>query len=346
MEHKIIHVGLGEFGQNWEREVFQHVPDVTVAAWVDAKSSTLETARDSLGLPADRCFSSLADAMAAVDADSVLITAPQPVHIPLAIQALEAGKHALVEKPFAMSVDEALTAIELADRLGKILMVSQQYRHYPAIRRAAQIVATQELGALSRVKLDFRHFAGEDSPEMAWFYDIPHPMIYDMSIHHFDLMRLILGKDAANVFAKRTDPPWSKYKDEGATSALIEFDGGTVVSYSSSWMSTDRPTFWSGEWVMEFEQGVISFTSRAGGEAGISGDSMTIARVGQDPEVVALGTPDHWGRAAGLLAFARAIETGVEPETSARNNLGSLALMVAAARSTKTGQVEPVQRFA
>ena len=343
MTVKLVHVGLGGWGQDWERNAIPPVSQIERVAWVDAHAPMLEMAREKLGLPKDRCFSSLADAINAVEIDAVLVTAPQFAHVPLAIEAMEAGKHVLVEKPFSTTVAEAREGIAVAERTGKTLMVSQQYRFYPAPRKAAQIVSGQELGAVGSARVNFRKWANGAAREGHKHYSIPHPLIFDMSIHHFDLMRMILGKDAVSVYAKVTDPAWSKFKDEGAAAITIEFEGGTVVSYNGSWLSPDQPTTWAGDWAIECQEGAIKFTSREGAEAGVGGDVLTVAEIGKTAEKVRLVQPRFWGRSAGLVAFARAIESGEEPETSARRNLGSVALMEAAAKSSKSGQIEPVE---
>ncbi len=342
MAVKLVHVGLGGWGQDWEQNAIGPVSEIERVAWVDAHEPTLEAAREKLKLPKDRCFTSIAAAFDAVEADALLVTAPQPAHVPLAIEAMHAGKHVLVEKPFAMSVEEAREGIAVSEETGKVLMVSQQYRHYPAVRKAAELVASNACGAVGTVRVDFRWWANRAAREGNKHYAIAHPLIYDMAIHHFDLMRLILGQEAVSVYARSMDASWSKFNDPGSAAITIEFADGTVVSYRGSWVSPDRHTHWGGNWNIECEEASIFFTSRQGGPAGTAGDRLEITPVGGEPETVALDTPKFWGRSAGLVAFAESIRTGAEPETSARNNLGSIALMIAAAESADTGRIVAV----
>lgn len=344
MTVKLVHVGLGGWGQDWEMNAIPPVSQFERVAWVDAHEPTLEAARKRLDLPADRCFTSIEEAFAKVDSDALLVTAPQVAHVPLAIEAMEAGKHVLCEKPFAVSVEEARRGIAVAERTGRTLMVSQQYRYYPAVRKAAQIIADGQYGPVGTVRVDFRKWSNTAPVGKSRHYQFMHPLIYDMAIHHFDLMRLILGREAVSVFARVTDSSWSKFEQEGGAVITIEFDGGLIVSYRGSWISPDRPTNWAGEWNLECERANVFFTSREGAAAGTSGDRVMVRPVGKDEERVRLVQPRFRGRSAGLVAFAKAIETGEEPETSARNNLGSIALMEAAARAAASGNVEPVER--
>jgi predicted dehydrogenase len=131
-----------------------------------------------------------------------VITAPQPAHVPLAIEAMRAGKHVLVEKPLAKTVAEGREAIAVAEETGKVLMVSQQYRNYPAVRKAAQMIADKHFGDVGTLRVDFRKWANTAPREGHKHYFIPHPLIFDMSIHHFDLMRCILQREPVSVYAR------------------------------------------------------------------------------------------------------------------------------------------------
>ena len=93
MSVRIIHVGLGGWGGNWARTAIPEVSEVQVVGIVDPSAPTLEAVRTDLGLPASAAFGSLTEALAAVEADAVVITAPAVTHVPLALEALEAGKH-------------------------------------------------------------------------------------------------------------------------------------------------------------------------------------------------------------------------------------------------------------
>ena len=85
---KLIQVGLGWFGWSWGVEILPSVPTVAVAAFVDVDALVLRRLRDEVGIPAERCFASLGEAMAAVEADAVLVTLPTIYHAAIATEAL------------------------------------------------------------------------------------------------------------------------------------------------------------------------------------------------------------------------------------------------------------------
>ncbi|HEV2073178.1 MAG TPA: Gfo/Idh/MocA family oxidoreductase [Thermomicrobiales bacterium] len=344
MTLKLIHVGLGRWGMDWETTALEAIRDrVETVAVVEAFEPTLEKAKATLKLSDDQCFATLDDALKSVESDAVLITAPMDAHVPLAIKAMRAGRHVLVEKPLAGSVEEAKEAVQVAEETGKVLQVSQNYRFYPAARKAAELVHNEALGDLGTINIDFRQWGNEAEEGTNPHYRFVHPLIFDMAIHHFDLLRLILRQEPVRIYVQQSDPHWSKYVEEAAATMVITFADGTVVSYRGSWVSSDLRTYWTGDWRMECEQGLIYWTGRQGGPHGTDGDKVTIRTRDGKVKDVALDEMPIWGRSAGVLAFIEAIETGIEPENSARRNLGSIALMEAAAKSMASGQVEDVE---
>ncbi|WP_201361119.1 Gfo/Idh/MocA family protein [Dictyobacter formicarum] len=333
MTLQIIHVGLGGWGQNWARTVVAENKDVETTAWVEIDATALEAARERLNLPADRCFTSLDEALKTVPADAVLVTASLPGHVPSARTALLADKHVLMEKPFAPTVAEARELVELAEQRGRLLMISQNYRFQPAARAAAAAVAEQKIGRLGSINLDFRRYDNIAPVAEHRHYHIWEPLLADMSIHHFDLMRLVIGQEPVQVTCKTWNAAWSKYDEPAEGAMTITFDGGAVVNYRGSWVSTAPKTNWSGEWRMEGEKGELIWTSR-----GELPEGAAIRLLGET-ELTPLALPELTAldRSGSLAAFAEAVSTNSIPETSGRENLKTLALMFAAIESAKTG---------
>lgn len=378
MSIRIIHVGLGGWGGDWARNAIPPVPGVEVAAIADPSESTLRRVQAELGLGDGQAFASLTEALAAVEADAVVITAPAVTHVPLALEALEAGKHVLVEKPFANTAAEAVTAVRRAEELGLVIQVSQNYRTYPAPRAAQRLLAEGVLGELAAISIDFRRWDNDLPFEDHPHYRFPHPLINDMAIHHFDLLRKVTGQEAVRVYAKVKDPSYSKYLEEASAVITIEMADGLVVSYRGSWLSRGEPTPWAGEWHIAGEKGELYFTSRDGtAEDPAAADVVTVRRpvledsraeapgagtadagapgaggrartgtVQEAPadglEVIELPRQELYDRSENLAIFRDAIENGTVPETAGAANLGSIALMEAAARSAASGQVEEV----
>ncbi|OUE10197.1 4-carboxy-2-hydroxymuconate-6-semialdehyde dehydrogenase [Clavibacter michiganensis] len=337
---RVIHVGLGGWGGDWARNAVPPVDEIEVAAIVDPSEPTRERVRTLLGLPAGIAFASLADALAAVEADAVIITAPAVTHAPLALEALAAGKHVIVEKPFANSIADAAEVVRRGEELGLLVQVSQNYRWYPAPRRVRELLAADAVGEVATIEIDFRQW-DNDQPEGYPHYTFPQPIINDMAIHHFDLIRMVTGREAVRVFARTSRPSFSHYRDPAVASMVIELEGGLIVDYRGSWLHRGPATPWAGEWRIAGADGELTFTSRGGD--GASADRVGIRDAAGSERELDLETLPLIGRAAGLRAFALSILGGTPPETSGRDNLGSLALMEAAGRSAESGAFEDVR---
>ena len=333
---RLIQVGMGGWGRSWAKVLAQNTQLVQVVACVDMQPEMLLQLQKDIGVGEGVCFLSLEAALSATAADAVLVTTPVGAHAPVALAALAAGKHVLVEKPFATSLPEARQVVAAADTLGKVLMVSQNYRYYPAAQTAAALVRAGTLGPVSSVSVQFRRYANLQPRETHRHYHIRHPLLLDMAIHHFDLMRYVLGQEPVAVTCHAWNPPWSNFTEPPAAVATIQFDGGAVVDYSGSWVSTRPQTTWDGDWQIECAGGVIEWTGRDSDS--LKAESVKVRERGKArARSVALSEMPYWDRAGSLATFAEAIHTGGEPLTSGRDNLNSLALMFAAIEAAETG---------
>lgn len=341
---RVIQVGLGGWGRNWYASTLAPSPEVEVVAFVDLVPDLLKIVQQEHGIPATHCFTSVEEAIEQADADALVVTASLPGHLPAAHAAIAAGKHVLLEKPFAPSVDEARAATAKAQAAGAVFMISQNYRYYPAVMRTREIVASNELGKLGVIHLDFRRDHMTYSEARTKHYNLTHPLLADMAIHHFDLMRMISGVDARRVRCTGWNPPWSPYKDPPAAEALIEMENGLLVTYRGSWVSPGPVTPWAGEWRLEFEQGELFMQSR--GE-GIRDDHVRVRTVAPNPKseyAERLPAVERTDRAGSLHEFVHCIHTGETPQTTAAANIGSIGLTYAAIESLQTGDWVEVER--
>jgi predicted dehydrogenase len=333
---RILQVGMGSWGRYWLRRAVPQVPDAEVVGCVDVDPAALALAREQAEVPADHCFTSVAAALDATEPDVVLVTTTLAHHAPVARAALESGRHVLVEKPFAPSLAEARGLVDLAAARGLVLMVSQNYRFFPAARAAAALVAKDELGALHEVDVDFRHRSTVVEAEgRRGHRELAQPLLMDMSIHHFDLLRLVLGREPERMDCHAWNSPWSGFDGPPSAVATILFPG-VVVSYRGSWVNRGDDTAWAGEWRMTFERAEVSWTSRDL-RGSIAGEQVNVRPQGGRPYTPELPAVPLLDQAGSLAEFVDAVRTGREPESSGRANLGSLALALAAVESSERG---------
>jgi predicted dehydrogenase len=315
------------------------VPDIELVGCVDRDPLALELTIEQVGVPAGRCFTSFERAVAVTDPEAVLIATELQSHVPVARAALEAGRHVLVEKPFAPSLAEARALVDLAGERGLVLMVSQNYRFFPAVRAVVELLRSGRLGALHEVEIDFRHRSTVTEPGARTGHRLlAQPLLMDMSIHHFDLLRLVLGRDATWVSCRAWNPPWSGFDGPPTAIAAIRF-GDLTVSYRGTWLTYAANTPWAGEWRMTFERGEVWWTSRdlAGTE---DADRVVVRGASGVERRLRLPVLQLVDQAGSLAELRDAIRAGRQPESSGRENLGSLALALAAVESAERD--EPV----
>ena len=89
-----------------------------------------------------------------------------------------------------------------------------------------------------------------------------------MSIHHFDLLRYVLGREVTTITCRTWDPEWSLFTGPSEGVALIDCGADVVASYRASWVSSGPRTAWAGEWRMDFAGGEVWWTSRGDGPEG------------------------------------------------------------------------------
>ncbi len=336
---RIVQVGLGGFGRDWATSVIPQVPEVEVVGTADVFAGSRERAIADGLTTAEDCYATVEAALEATNPEAVLVTASLVGHVPAARAALESGRHVLIEKPFAPSVAEAKELIALADAQGRTVAVSQNYRFFPAVQAVQKIVAAQTYGDLHAVAVDFRQLSGANGVVGA-HHALDEPLLVDMSIHHFDLIRTVLGREVTTVDLRTWDPSWSSFSGPSEGAGLIESGPDLVTSYRASWVSSGMHTAWAGEWRMDFADAEVWWTSRGDGPQGWRSDEV---RVRQSGKVKTLGLPTvaRVDRAGSLTEFVTAVEAGREPSISGRNNLGSLATTYASVESARTRQ--PVQ---
>jgi len=136
-------IGCGYWGKNVVR-TFHNLGALRCVC--DVRSQVLDAAREKYGV---QTTSSIAEVLADPQVEGVAIAAPAVQHYQLVRQALEAGKHVLVEKPLALHLAEGRHLAEIADSLARVLMVGHILQYHPAILKLKRDDFAGELGESS-----------------------------------------------------------------------------------------------------------------------------------------------------------------------------------------------------
>src|SRR4029453_2541852 len=144
-EPRVALLGYGYWGPNLARNLHMHLGRDWVACVDPDPARRAEVARR---YPWVQALADPAEVMADPEVDALVIASPARTHAPLVIEALQAGKHVLVEKPLALSTAEAVGLAEAADRTNRVLAVGHTFEYNPAVTRMRELLEAGELGDL------------------------------------------------------------------------------------------------------------------------------------------------------------------------------------------------------
>ncbi|RJT07789.1 Gfo/Idh/MocA family protein [Halococcus sp. IIIV-5B] len=350
MTVRIIQVGTGNQGEAWCRDFLPpNVADdtVEVVAAVDPDDDALERGRELLGLPAERCYASAADAVAECDADALALVVPPGVREPLVDLAVERGLDLLCEKPLADTMAAAARITRRTEAAGLkvgVTMTQRYRRDVTTLRRRVRAADTGPVDSCyCRYAINARSY-GTWKPER--LYDVEgQPMLVEGSIHHLDLLADLVDERVRTVFCNAWNPPHSDFAGDPNVIVHLVTERGTSVSYEG--LNTLAETF--NGWGAEHIRVDCSDTTFAldGGE---------IRRFDYDPreerftgntrfeagDHVDLNDRGKWGNAWLIEQFADWCAGGEPMTTNARDNLRAMALVFAAVESAETGEAVAV----
>ncbi|MBA3686994.1 MAG: Gfo/Idh/MocA family oxidoreductase [Planctomycetes bacterium] len=342
MGKRAIVVGCGGMGRAWMKNV-QDNPRCELVGVVDIRAEAAAQAAADHGLPATAAFTDVAKAIKALKPDFVCdITIPE-AHCATTVAAHVLKVPTIGEKPLAHSMAAGRKMVAAAKKSRKLAMISQSRRYDQQHVGLRDAIASGVIGEVTTVNCDFyigAHFGG--------FRDeMDSPLILDMAIHHFDLVRFFTGRDAKAVYCHEFNPKGSWYRGDVATSAIFEMDKGVVFTYRGSWCAEGGHTSWNGNWRVVGTQGTLllendkpAFGQRVkpGGKTGFHSEHEDIP--------IATPTVNGGGIAGSLNEFLDALEAGKRsasvPQCQLADNLKSLAMVFAAIRSSGSGRRVPV----
>jgi predicted dehydrogenase len=142
---RVAVIGAGAWGMNHVR-VLAGEPRCALVAVADPDPRARE--RAAAAAPGAACVADPDEVLGRPDVDAVVIAAPAPAHARLAIAAFERGKHALIEKPLALDLGDALAVAEAGARSGRVGMVGHVMLYHPAVVKLRALLASGSLGAL------------------------------------------------------------------------------------------------------------------------------------------------------------------------------------------------------
>ncbi len=182
------------------------------------------------------------DAVGRDDVDGVVIATPNAQHHAVAMAALSAGKHVLVDKPMACTVADADEMIAAAERARRVLVPFHNTRFAAPFAAAAQQVHEGAIGGVTGFRVAFGH-AGPQAwaPQATWFFDRATAgggCLIDLGVHAVDLVRAVTGDDVTHVSAVLNGQAGDVETD---AQLLVRMRAGAIGSIHASWSARPGP---------------------------------------------------------------------------------------------------------
>ena len=334
---RVALIGCGRIAQVAHLPALEKATGVELVAVSDPSRSVAEAVARRYGVPS--VYADASEALAERSIEAVIVAAPDRFHYPLARAALEAGTHALVEKPMASTIDEAAALVQLVGDTGMKLQVGAMKRHDAGLQWARQFVSEQlgevrsftawyRIGDLRpgiEATLFPRVYADEGArrTEAELRADRERYLLATHGAHVFDTVRYLLGDVAAVVAHHRADGR------DHAWVVLVRMASGAIGTVT---IAADVP-------------GVPAEGIEISGAAGSLHVETpfpfyrlaSIVRAYADGRVVSPVITDGDAYERQLEAFADAIRHDRTPTPDARDGLAAVRLIQATAQAVQSG---------
>jgi len=220
---KIGVVGYGYWGPNLVRNFMES--DAARVSWVsDLSEKRLEQV--ARRYPGVRTTRSVDELLLAADVDAVAIATPVSTHFDLAMRALRAGKHVLVEKPLSDSSENCLRMIDEAEKRGLTLMVDHTFPYTGAVRKIGELVQSGQIGEVfyyDSVRINLGLFQ----------HDVN--VIWDLAVHDLSIIDYLFADKPVAVSA--TGMSHVDGQPENVAYLTLFFEGKMVAHIHVNWLA-------------------------------------------------------------------------------------------------------------
>jgi predicted dehydrogenase len=270
------------------------------------------------------------------DIDAVVISTPTKFHRDIAIDALEAGKHVLCEKPLGRTLEEAGDMVRAAKRANRLLKTGFNYRHMAHVAKAKELIDNGEIGPVYFMRCRYGH-GGKPGYEKVWCTDLDLSgggVVLEQAIHIFDLMSFLMG-DPEEVMAQLPRYFWNFPAVEDNCFCLMKTAAGQIGQIHVSWT----------QWLNVFELEIFGrdgFLQLKGRDGHYGPQALVVARRQPDhskpiEQHFQFGVTDHsWDLE--WTDFLHAIHSGEQPLAGAREGLRAQMTVRAAYESALKSQ--------
>jgi predicted dehydrogenase len=270
-------------------------------------------------------FGSIDDLLKWGEFNVAAILTPPEVRAEVCLPILKAKKHLMVEKPFNHSLDEARLIVNSAEEVGMTLAVNQNFRWIPPAPRLRERILDGALGRVLSVTLVDAVWRDESK---GWRNTTGKLALSVMGVHWLDRIRWVTGQEPVSIYTSSLISGILTSAGEDVTSTVITLSSGAIATLVHHWASRSRG--FNNSLQVDGVKGSVIWR----------GNELTwIARDGE--RTVERVEQESMSRymAASWTELLDAIDEGLQPHHSGRDNLGTVALLEGAYRSAMENSV-------
>lgn len=319
---------------------YRHIPEyadnanVELVAFVDPIIERAQKYADEFQAQA---FADYKEMLAAVKPDAVSVCTPNYLHAEMSIEAVKAGAHVLVEKPMAVTDEEAVAMIEAAKANNVKLMVGQNQRFMPPHIKGKEILETGVLGKVLTFRTSFGH-PGPDAWSIdgadSWFFRKEEAIMGamgDLGVHKSDLIRYLLNDEVAEIAAFVGTLDKKDTESDDNSSCILRMKSGAIGTLVASW------TYYKGEdnsTILWCENGVMRLCTDDVDQVIVELRDGTVNKY-QTGEI---STNEKQLSSGVIERFVDSIVNDTVPAVSGEEGRASLQVILSAFESQETGR--------
>jgi len=232
-----VRVGLigSQFISGIHAESLKYVPDADIFSVASPTAEHVKAFAQQHHIP--NYFTDYKKMLEMDEIDMIVLGLPNDLHAQATVDAAQAGKHVVCEKPLCMNLKEADLMIETCKQEGVKLMYAEELCFAPKYVRLKQLVDEGALGDVYMVKQSEKH----DGPHAPWFWDVQRSgggVALDMGCHAFEFFRWMLGKPEVESVYADMGTYVHKDKTQGDDNSILiaKFAGGATGLAEESWI--------------------------------------------------------------------------------------------------------------
>jgi predicted dehydrogenase len=240
-------IGCGGIANYFHLPELVQIKDVKVSAVADIKKNRAKATALKFKVP--KWYTDYEELLERGDIDAVVVATPHPTHSPIAVDAIKAGKHVMIQKPMATNVKDANALVECARKYKNVKVMALPFVYFdnPSMKYIKSLLKNGHLGKVCMARFRVAHGGPEKYQEgvakmfkekagRTWFFDremAEGGALFDMGVYSITMATLLLGK--ARQVSSCIGTFEKKATVEDSAAIIMEMEHGAIAVVETAW---------------------------------------------------------------------------------------------------------------